>query len=80
MPTSFKNGLNMISIQITPNTLNKVWASAARFAAVFPTDAAMLAVIVVPMFSPSTIAHASSKSMRPDVARSIVMAIVALDA
>ena len=42
--------------------------------------AAMFAVIVVPMFSPSTIATASLKSIRPEAARSIVMAIVALEA
>ena len=40
----------------------------------------MLAVMVVPIFSPSTIAQARGKSMRPDVVRSMVMAIVALEA
>ena len=80
MPTRVRNGLKMISIQMTPNTLNTVWARAVLFADVFPTVAAMLAVIVVPMFSPSTMAHASGKSISPDVVRSMVMAIVALDA
>ena len=80
MPTSLRNGLNMISIQITPNTLNSVCARAARFAEVFPTAAAIFAVMVVPMFSPRTIAQASSKSISPEVVRSMVMAMVALDA
>ena len=57
-----------------------VCARAALFAEVFATAAAMFAVIVVPIFSPSTIATASLKSIRPDAARSMVMAIVALEA
>ena len=79
-PTRFRNGLNTMSTQITPNTLNTVWARAALFADVLPTAAAMFAVIVVPMFSPRTIAHASWKSISPEVVRSMVMAIVALEA
>ena len=80
MPTSLRKGLNTISTQRTPNTLNTVWARAALFAEVLPTAAAMLAVIVVPMFSPRTMAQASWKSMSPEVVRSIVIAIVALEA
>ena len=73
-------GLNTASTHITPTILNIVCARAALFAEVFATEAAILAVMVVPMFSPSTIATASLKSIRPDAARSMVMAIVALDA
>ena len=80
VPTSPRNGLKMMSIQMTPNTLKTVWARAALFADVFPTAAAMFAVIVVPMFSPRTIAQASGKSISPDVVRSMVMAMVALEA
>ena len=65
---------------ITPTILNIVCARAALFADVLATAAAIFAVIVVPMFSPSTMATASLKSIRPDAARSIVMAIVALEA
>ena len=78
-PTSFRKYGKSISAHITPNTLNTVWASAARFAEGFPTAAAMLAVIVVPMFSPSTIAHAMSNLIHPKFSIMIVRAIVALE-
>ena len=52
---------------------------AARFACVFPKDAAMLAVIVVPIFSPSTIAQAISKGIHPMLSMMRVIAIVADD-
>ena len=77
---NFTIGLNTARTQITPTILNIVCARAALFADVFATAAAMFAVMVVPMFSPSTIATASLKSIRPEAARSIVIAIVALDA
>ena len=80
MQISFTIGANTQSTQITPTILKIVCARAALFAEVFATAAAMFAVIVVPMFSPRTIATASLKSMRPEAARSIVIAIVALDA
>ena len=73
-------GLNTARTQITPTILKIVCARAALLAEVFATDAAMFAVIVVPMFSPRTIATASLKSIRPEDARSMVMAIVALEA
>ena len=77
---SFTIGPKTARTQITPMMLKIVCARAALLAEVFATAAAMFAVIVVQMFSPSTIATASLKSMRPDAARSIVMAIVALEA
>ena len=73
-------GFNRQRTQMTPMRLKIVCARAALFADVLATAAAILAVIVVPIFSPSTIATASLKSMRPEAARSIVMAIVALEA
>ena len=55
-PTNIRNGLKKTNAQITPNTLKMVCDKAAHLACVLPTDAAMFAVMVVPMFSPSTIA------------------------
>ena len=78
-PTRARNGLKNINAQITPNTLKIVCDIAALFACVFPTDAAMLAVIVVPMFSPNTIAHAMLNGMNPILNMMSVMAIVADD-
>ena len=78
-PTKLKNGLNKIKAHITPNKLKIVCDKAARFAGVLPTDAAMLAVIVVPMFSPSTIAHAMLKGIQPMLNMMRVIAIVADD-
>ena len=78
-PTNFKKGRYRIKAHITPNKLNIVCDIAARFACVFPTDAAMFAVIVVPIFSPSTIAHAISKGIHPMLSMISVIAIVADD-
>ena len=55
------------------------WAKAARRAETLPERAARLAVMVVPMFSPSTIAAAISKGIQPWVHMMRVMATVALD-
>jgi hypothetical protein len=52
---------------------------AALFAWVFPIDAAMLAVIVVPMFSPNTIAQAMLNGIHPMLSMIKVMAMVADD-
>ena len=78
-PTSNKNGLKSANAQITPHTLNIVCDIAARLACVLPTDAAILAVIVVPIFSPSTIAHAILKGIHPMLSMIRVIAIVADD-
>ena len=78
-PTSDKNGLKSANAQITPHTLNIVCDIAARLACVLPTDAAILAVIVVPIFSPSTIAHAMWKGIQPILSMMSVIAIVADD-
>jgi hypothetical protein len=51
------NGISKMT-QTTPKMLNMKCAAAARFACMFATKAARLAVMVVPMFSPSTIAAA----------------------
>ena len=76
-PTRARNGLKKINAHITPNTLKIVCDIAALLACVFPTDAAILAVIVVPIFSPSTIAQAISNGMKPMLSMMRVMAIVA---
>ena len=55
-------------------------AIAARFAARFAVIAAKFAVIVVPIFSPKTIAAARSKSIQPLAAIVIVIATATLDA
>ena len=59
-----KNGKKRIA-QMTPQTLNSVWNIAARREETFPTIAAILAVTVVPIFSPSTIAAAMSNPIHP---------------
>ena len=79
LPTRLRKGLKKISAQITPNTLNMVCDNAARFAEGLPTDAAMLAVIVVPIFSPRTIAQAIGKGIHPMLSMIRVIAIVADD-
>ena len=79
LPTSPRNGLKRINAQTTPNTLNMVCDKAARFAAGFPTEAAIFAVIVVPIFSPRTIAQAIGNGIHPILSIIRVMAIVADD-
>ena len=76
-PTNARNGLKSNSAHRTPKRLNIVCDIAARFACVFPTDAAILAVIVVPIFSPNTIAHAISNGIHPMLSMISVIAIVA---
>ncbi|MPN60212.1 hypothetical protein SDC9_207937 [bioreactor metagenome] len=65
LETTYMIGLYKIRTHITPVTLNTVWANAALFADVLATVAAMFAVIVVPIFSPSTIAAAISNGSQP---------------
>ena len=77
IPTSPKKGLNRMSAHITPKRLNMVCDMAARFAWVLPTEAAILAVMVVPMFSPNTIAQAILNGIQPMLSIMSVMAIVA---
>ena len=64
---------------MTPNTLNIVCDIAALFACVFPTAAAIFAVMVVPIFSPRTIAHAIGNGIHPMLSMISVMAMVADD-
>ena len=78
-PVSLRNSGNDISAQITPNRLKTVWARAALLADVFPTAAAMFAVMVVPIFSPNTIAQAMSNLIQPMLSMIKVRAIVALE-
>ena len=52
---------------------------AARFACVLPTEAAIFAVMVVPIFSPNTIAHAIWNGIQPMLSIMSVIAIVAED-
>ena len=78
--TIFVNGPKRQSTQITPNTLKTRCASAARRDCVLPVIAARFAVMVVPMFSPSTRAAPSSKLIHPLAHMMSVMAIVAADA
>ena len=63
--TTERNGFKRIMIQSTPKILNMKWANAALLACTFPTNAAILAVIVVPMFSPNTSAAAISNGIHP---------------
>ena len=55
----------MMSTQITPQMLNIVCDKAARRAFVLAVRPAMLAVMVVPMFSPNTIAAPISNEIQP---------------
>ena len=75
----FKKGVNIRNNQITPNTLMIKWARAARLACTLATAAARLAVIVVPIFSPKTIAAAISNEIQPLLHMIKVIAIVALE-
>ena len=77
LPTKAKNGWKNISAQTTPNRLNTVCDKAARLAEVLATEAAILAVMVVPIFSPKTIAHAILNGIHPMLSMMRVMAIVA---
>ena len=74
-----RKGLKRAIAQMTPNTLNTVCARAALFAETFATAAAILAVIVVPMFSPSTRAAAIGKGIQPKLTMTRVRAMVAED-
>ena len=78
-PINFRKNGNMHSTQITPNTLKTVCAIAALFAVVLPTEAAMFAAMVVPIFSPKIMAAASLKGITPVVMRSMMMAMVAAE-
>ena len=78
-PMSFRNHGKMQSTQMTPKTLNTVWAMAALLDVVLPTEAAMLAAMVVPIFSPRIIAAASLNGITPVVMRSMMIAIVAAE-
>ena len=73
-----KNGKH-IRAHITPKTLKTVCANADLLAEVLPTAAAILAVMVVPIFSPRTIAHAMSNLIHPIFNMMSVNAIVADD-
>ena len=73
------NGLNKANAHITPKRLKMVCVSAVRFAFMFPIAAAMLAVMVVPMFSPKTIAAPISNGIQPSLSIMSVIAIVALE-
>ena len=52
---------------------------AALLDVVLPTEAAMLAAMVVPIFSPRIIAAASLNGITPVVMRSMIIAIVAAE-
>ena len=52
--TKLIKGRNKISAHVTPNTLMARCAKAARLAEVLAEDATILAVMVVPIFSPKT--------------------------
>ena len=54
-----------------------VWDIAALFAWVFPIDAAIFAVMVVPIFSPNTMAHAMLNGIHPILNIISVIAMVA---
>ena len=78
-PTRPISGLNAISASTAPKTLKNVCTNAALFACIFASVAAMFAEIVVPMFSPSTIAAASSKLIHPQLSITIVSVTAPVD-
>ena len=78
-PRNPRNGLKRMKTQVTPKRLKRRWARAVLFALTLATEAAMFEVIVVPMFSPSTIAAAMVKGMYPWATRTMVIAIVAAE-
>src|SRR5699024_2551808 len=78
--TNCMKGWKIINTQMTPNTLNTKWANAARLAWVLAVSAARLAVMVVPIFSPSTSAAPSSRLIQPLAHMINVIAMVAADA
>ena len=69
----------MISTKITPTVFMMVCEMAVRLAATLPTEAAILAAKVAPMFPPIMMAVASLKSNIPVVMSVMVMAMVAAD-
>ena len=75
---SAMNGINQI-IQHAPMALIKKWIRATRLAVLLPTTAAKLAVSVVPMFSPSTMASALSSPISPETIAAKVNAVAAED-
>ena len=79
LPTRWRKNGKMHRTQNTPNRLKTVCEKAVRLAATLPTEAAMLAAIVVPIFSPRIIAAARRKGMTPVVTRIMMMAIVAAE-
>ena len=62
-----------------PKRLKSRWPIAVRFAATLPLIEARRGVMVVPIFEPSTTAHARSKVIHPFVHIISTMANVAAD-
>ena len=79
LPTSRSHSGKMHNTQHTPKVLMMVCDTAVRLAAVLPTEAAMLAAMVVPMFSPRIMVAASRNGITPVVIRIMMMAIVAAE-
>ena len=77
--TILTKGKKTTRTHMTPNTLKSRWARAALRAWVLADMAAMLAVTVVPMFSPITRAIPWKIVIAPVVHRTMVIAISAAD-
>ena len=75
----FRNNGNINNIHETPIILNIEWIRADRLAWTFAIKEANSAVIVVPIFSPKTIAQATSKGIVPAATMASVNAIAADD-
>ena len=74
-----RNGLSRHSTQNTPNVLIMKCENAVRLAETLAPNAAMFDVMVVPMFSPSTMMIPSSSGMAPVAQMVMVMAMMAAD-
>ena len=63
--TSLVKGSKIHNTITEPNTLNKTWPIAVRFAARLPLKEANIGVMVVPIFPPNIIAHPKRNDIHP---------------
>ena len=75
--TSFMNNPIKVTKRMLPIRLNNTWANATRFAVTFARQAAMIAVMQVPILSPRSTGIAPSKGIKPWLAMAIKIPIVA---
>ena len=74
-----RNGVNKQRTQQTPTVLIMKWENAVLLADTLVPDAAIIDVMVVPMFSPSTMKIPNSTGMAPVAQIVIVMAMIAAE-